>query len=200
LYAKIIKRVLDTILAIIGVTVALIPMIFIAIAIKSDSSGPVFFKQEREGKHHRKFNIYKFRTMCVGAYEMGGIATSEKDSRITKVGAFLRRTSLDEIPQFFNILKGDMAIIGPRPVLDWEYKEYSNKKYESRFDVRSGMFCTVDLDYRATADRNMQFQMDADYAKNITFVGDVKIFFGIIKTVVLGKNVYRDEGDTENVR
>lgn len=200
MYAKIIKRLLDTILAIIGIIVALIPMIVIAAAIKSDSSGPVFFKQEREGKHHKKFNIYKFRTMCVGAYEMGGIATSEKDYRITKVGAFLRRTSLDEIPQFFNIVKGDMAIIGPRPVLDWEYKEFCRKEYEFRFDVRAGMFCTVDLDYRATANRDVQFQMDADYSKNITFVGDAKIFFGIIKTVILGKNVYRDEGDTKNVK
>lgn len=198
MYKRIIKRLLDFSLAFLGILAFSIPMLIIGIAIKIDSNGPVFFRQEREGKNHRKFLICKFRTMCVGAYEMGGIATTEKDSRITTVGAFLRRTSLDEIPQFFNIIKGEMAIIGPRPVLDWEYAEYANEAFEPRFHVRSGMFCTVDLDLRATANRNTQFQMDADYANNVSFLGDVKVFFGIIKTVLLGKNVYRDEGENKS--
>ena len=102
-----------------GILVFLLPMAIIAIIVKCDSKGPVLFKQKRLGKNRKIFTILKFRTMCDHAYEKGGIATSESDSRITKVGKFLRRTSLDEIPQFFNIFIGQMSIVGPRPVLDW---------------------------------------------------------------------------------
>jgi O-antigen biosynthesis protein WbqP len=169
-------------------------MLIIAIAIKIDSKGPVLFKQIRLGKNQKTFTIYKFRTMCDHAYEMGGVATRSDDSRITNVGAVLRRTSFDELPQMINIIRGDMGIIGPRPILDWEFEEFKNNKtYVKRYDVLPGMFCTVDLDYRAAADRNLQFQMDAEYSDNITFLGDCKVFFGIIKTVVSGKNVYREE-------
>ena len=87
-----------------------------------------------------------------------------------------------------------MAVIGPRPILDWEFDEYSdNQEYCKRYNVLPGMFCTVDLNYRAEADRDLQFQMDAEYSENITFLGDVSVFFGIIKTVLSGKNVYREE-------
>lgn len=194
MYRRYIKRPLDTLLALGGIIVLGIPMIIIAIIVKCDSQGPALFKQIRLGKNQKPFTVYKFRTMCNHAYEMGGIATKPTDSRITKSGAVLRRTSLDELPQFFNIINGTMSIIGPRPILDWEFNEYkTNKTYGKRYDVLPGMFCTVDLDYRADADRNLQFQMDAEYSDNITFVGDCKVFFGIIKTVVSGKNVYREE-------
>ena len=192
------KRVIDTILAVGGIVVFAIPMLIIAIFIKADSKGPVFFKQRRLGKNKKPFKVMKFRTMCDHAYEKGGIAKSERDSRITKVGAFLRRTSLDEIPQFFNIILGQMAIIGPRPILDWEFEEYSNnQRYHRRYDALPGMFCTVDLNYRAHADRALQFSMDADYVDNINFKTDFKVFFGIIKTVISGKNVYVEEQKDE---
>ena len=194
MYKKYLKRPLDFFLALCGMTVLGIPMVIIAILIKADSKGPALFKQERLGKDQRLFTVYKFRTMCEHAYEMGGIVTKSTDSRITRIGAILRRTSLDELPQFFNIIKGDMAVIGPRPILDWEFEEYrSNKEYAKRYDVLPGMFCTVDLDYRADADRDLQFHMDAEYSENITFLGDCKVFFGIIKTVISGKNVYKEE-------
>lgn len=168
-------------------------MLIIAILIKMDSKGPALFKQVRLGKGMKPFTCYKFRTMCQGAFEKGGIASSESDSRITKIGAILRRTSLDELPQMFNILNGTMAIIGPRPILDFEFEEYkSNARYCRRYDALPGMFCTVDLDLRATADRDTQFTMDADYVDQMSLVLDVKTFFGIISTVVLGKNVYKD--------
>lgn len=194
MYKKYIKPPLDTFLALCGTIILGIPMIIIVVLIKLDSKGPAIFRQERLGKNQVPFTVYKFRTMCNHAYEMGGVATSSNDSRITKIGAVLRRTSLDELPQFFNIIKGDMAIIGPRPILDWEFKEYSsNEEYAKRYDILPGMFCTVDLDYRAEADRDLQFQMDAEYSDNITFLGDCRVFFGIIKTVVSGKNVYKEE-------
>lgn len=197
MYKHFFKSFLDFLISLIGLIILCIPMVIIAIAIKCDSKGPVIFKQKRLGKNKKLFNIYKFRTMCDHAYEKGGIATSESDSRITKVGKFLRKTSLDEIPQLINILFGQMAIIGPRPVLDWEYGEFANDEYEPRFSVRPGMFCTVDLDYRASASRDLQFKMDADYANNVKFKIDFKTFFGIIKTVITGKNVYKEESKEE---
>lgn len=194
MYKNFFKRLISFILAFCGLTVCAIPMIIIAIIIKCDSKGSALFKQIRMGKNMKPFTCYKFRTMCQGAFEKGGIASSESDSRITKVGAVLRRTSLDELPQMFNILNGTMAIIGPRPILDFEFAPYkNNKRYAHRYDTLPGMFCTVDLDLRATADRETQFEMDAQYVDDMSLVLDIKTFFGIISTVVLGKNVYKDE-------
>lgn len=188
------KRLIDTIIAICGLIVLCIPMLIIAVWIKLDSKGPALFKQVRLGKGMKPFTVFKFRTMCNHAYEMGGIAKSSNDARITKVGAFLRRTSLDELPQLFNIINGTMAIIGPRPILDWEFEPYKdNREYCKRYDVKAGMFCTVDVDYRASADRDLQFKMDAEYADNVSLALDIKTFFSIIKTIVKGDNVYVEE-------
>lgn len=194
MYRHFFKRLIDTCLALCGLVVCCVPMVIIAIAIKLDSKGSVLFKQVRLGKGMKPITVFKFRTMCDHAYEMGGIATSASDSRITKVGAFLRRTSLDELPQMFNIINGTMAIIGPRPILDWEFEEYKDKspRYIKRYDVRQGMFCTVDVVDRAAL-RDMQFEMDADYAENVSFALDFKTFFGIFAPVLTGKGVYKDE-------
>lgn len=193
MYRHFFKRMISVLLALCGLIVCAIPMAIIAILIKCDSQGPALFRQVRLGKGMKPFTCYKFRTMCQGAFEKGGIASSESDSRITKVGAVLRRTSLDELPQMLNILNGTMAIIGPRPILDFEFEPYKeNKRYVRRYDALPGMFCTVDLDLRATADRETQFEMDAQYVDDMSFILDVRTFFGIISTVVLGKNVYKD--------
>ena len=193
MYRHFFKRLIDTCLALCGLVVFCVPMVIIAIAIKLDSKGPVLFKQVRLGKGMKPITVFKFRTMCDHAYEMGGIATSASDSRITKVGSFLRRTSLDELPQMFNILNGTMAIIGPRPILDWEFEEYKdNKRFCKRYDVLPGMFCTVDIWNRAAL-REDQFEMDAEYVDNMAFSLDLKTFFGVIAPVVKGSHVYRDE-------
>lgn len=193
MYRRFGKRLIDFIISFCGIVVLLIPMAIIAVIIKLDSKGPALFKQKRTGIHQKIFTVYKFRTMCDNAYEKGGIATSESDSRITKVGKVLRRTSLDELPQLFNIVSGQMSIIGPRPILDWQFTENNNKpEYIKRFDVRPGLFCTVDVEHR-NADRDLQFQMDAEYADNCSFALDVKTFFKVIKTVVTGEGVYVDE-------
>ena len=199
MYRHFFKRLIDTCLALCGLVVCCVPMVIIAIAIKLDSKGPVLFKQVRLGRGMKPITVFKFRTMCDHAYEMGGIATSASDSRITKVGPFLRRTSLDELPQMFNILNGTMAIIGPRPILDWEFEEYKDKnpRYIKRYDVRQGMFCTVDVVDRAAL-RDTQFEMDADYAENVSFSLDFKTFFGIIAPVLTGKGVYKDENENFN--
>jgi len=194
MYRHFIKAIIDITLSVIGLIICCIPMLIIAIAIKFESKGPALFKQKRLGKNQKVFTVYKFRTMCDHAFEKGGVASSELDSRITKVGKFLRRTSLDEIPQMINIIKGEMAIIGPRPILPFEFDDYKeNERYVHRYDAKPGMFCTVDLDLRATATREQQFEMDAEYVDKMSFGLDFKVFFGIIKTVVLGKNVYKEQ-------
>ena len=193
MYRHLFKRLIDCLLSLAGLIVCGIPMLFIAIMIKT-TKGPVIFKQERLGKDEKHFTVYKFRTMVNKAYENGGLATRSNDPRITKVGAFLRRTSLDELAQVINILKGEMAIIGPRPILPWEFDGYrENPVYRKRHDVLPGLFCSVDIELRASADRDTQFKMDAEYADNVTFSNDFKLFFGVLRTVVTGKNVYREE-------
>ena len=127
---KFIKRFGDIFLSIIGLIVCIIPMIFIAIAIKLDSKGPVIFKQKRLGMGAKEFYIYKFRTMVTDA-EKGGVYSDNNDPRITRVGNILRKTSLDEISQLFNVLKGDMSFIGPRPPLTyhpWPIEEYTDEQ------------------------------------------------------------------------
>ena len=194
MYKHFFKEFIDTTLSIIGLIVCCIPMLIIAIVIKCESKGPALFKQKRLGKNQKVFTVYKFCTMCDHAFEKGGVASSESDSRITKVGKFLRKTSLDEIPQMFNIIKGEMAIIGPRPILPFEFEEYKdNARYAHRYDAKPGMFCTVDIVLRATATREQQFEMDAEYVDKMSLGLDCKVFFGIIKTVVTGKNVYKEQ-------
>lgn len=196
---KYIKRLIDLSFSFVGIIFLALPMIIIAIIIKCDSKGPALFKQKRLGKDKKVFTILKFRTMCDHAYEQGGVATSENDVRITKVGRFLRRTSLDEIPQLINILIGQMSIIGPRPILDWEYYDNAADEYEPRFNARPGMFCTVDLYLRATATRDQQFRMDVEYVENMSLATDIKVFFCIIKIVLSGKNVYKEAASKKEV-
>ena len=190
------KRICEIIGSILLLLVLWLPMIIIAIVIKCDSKGPALFKQKRVGKNKKPFTVLKFRTMCDHAYEKGGVASSESDNRITKVGKFLRKTSIDELPQLLNIFLGQMSVIGPRPVLDWEYEEFAKEEYEPRFKVRPGMFCTVDVKYRAAASRELQFEMDAEYAMKMSLWLDVKTFFGVLKTVLTGKNVYKEENES----
>lgn len=198
MYRKIVKRCIDVFLCVCGLIVCCIPMLIISVAIKLDSKGPVIFKQERLGKDQKVFTVLKFRTMCNHAYEMGGVATRSDDARITKVGSFLRRTSLDELPQMINIIRGDMAIIGPRPILPVEFEEYkNNKRYCRRYDALPGMFCTVDVVNRA-AGREQQFRMDAKYVDRMSFRLDLITFIRVIAPVVQGKNVYHEEvGNTK---
>lgn len=200
MYKSFFKRVISVFLALCGLVVCAIPMLIIAIAIKMDSKGPALFKQRRLGKNQKPFTVYKFRTMCVNAFEKGGIASSATDPRITKVGAFLRRTSLDELPQMFNILNGTMAIIGPRPILDFEFEPYKdNPRYCKRYEVLPGMFCTVDVINRA-AYREEQMEHDAQYVDNMSLALDVKTFVGVIAPVLTGRGVYKDEHDEATIK
>lgn len=198
MYRKFMKRTLDILISVCGLAVLIIPMLIISLAIILDSKGGALFKQKRLGKNKKIITVYKFRTMIPNAYALGGTNTYKNDPRITRVGAFLRKTSLDETPQLWNIIKGDMSIIGPRPILAEEELEVEAPElYEQRYSALPGLFCTVDLEYRAAASRTMQFQMDLEYVKSISFCQDCKVFFGTIKTVLTGSNVYKEEKEDD---
>ena len=193
MYRKWGKRALDIIISFCGLVILCIPMLVIAAVINFDSKGGALFKQKRLGKNKKIFTVYKFRTMVPDAFAMGGTNTYDGDPRITKVGAFLRKTSLDELPQLINILKGEMSIIGPRPILDFEDNEVEHPElYQERYLISPGLFCTVDLNLRACASRTVQFEMDREYYHNMSLMLDIKVFFGVIKTVVTRKNIYKD--------
>ena len=136
------KRAFDIVSAGIMVIILLPVWLVVAIAIKMDSRGPVFFKQGRRTKDGRVFQMIKFRSMVVNAEQMGaGLFNYENDPRVTKVGRFLRDTSIDELPQLFNILSGDMSVIGPRPCVTYELGDFEtlNKKYKKRFQMKAGL-------------------------------------------------------------
>jgi O-antigen biosynthesis protein WbqP len=191
-YKEHIKENLSIMIATFSIMLLWPLMTFIGVAIKVSDGGSILFCQERLGKNLKAFKIYKFRTMVYNptpnkVQEL----LSEEDERITRVGRILRKTSLDELPQLFNILKGDMCFIGPRPIMKDEYIPHTNSpEANMRFKVNPGLFCSVDIKYRAAATRTKQFDMDAEYVNNITFLKDLSIFFRVIKTVLSRKNVY----------
>lgn len=191
-YEENIKEPLAFLLSIVGLILLSPLMLVIAVMIKLNDGGSVLFCQERLGKDLKPFRIYKFRTLKTSSEKdkSQGILL-EGDSRITKVGAFLRKTSLDELPQLVNILLGDMTIIGPRPITREEYLPYENVTWVlERFQKKPGLFCTVDIKHRASATREQQFKLDVDYVRNISFFKDLIIFLKVFVKVLSRKNVY----------
>ncbi|MGN6711407.1 sugar transferase [Anaerocolumna jejuensis] len=184
------KRKLDCAISCMVLLFTFPLLLLIGIIIKLEDGGKILFTQYRVGKNRVPFKIYKFRTMKEN-HENPEIRAFQGDKRITRAGAFLRRTSLDELPQFINIIKGDMAIIGPRPVLPEEARdEEGDFPYEKRFSCLPGLFCTIDMKYRAAATRELQFTMDVSYAENISFKGDMVISVYTAVNVLLGRNIY----------
>ena len=177
---KFIKRTADIIISLLGLII-LSPVLGItAILIKIDSKGPVIFKQKRLGKDGKVFDIYKFRSMCVGAEQKGsGVYSGKGDARVTKVGRFIRATSIDELPQLVNILKGDMSIIGPRPPLTyhpWPLEDYSEEQ-RHMFDVRPGVTGWAQVNGRKDVEWNRRIELNVWYTRNVSFALDFKIFF-----------------------
>lgn len=183
MYKHFFKRFFDVILSVIGIVILALPMLIIAIAIKIDSRGPVIFKQERVGKNGKVFNIYKFRSMCVGAEKTGsGVYSGKGDARVTRIGKILRATSLDEIPQFFNLLKGDMSFIGPRPPLTyhpWPYEEYTEEQ-KKMFNVRPGMTGWAQVNGRKGVEWHRRIELNVWYVEHVSLWLDIKI---ILKTI-----------------
>ena len=196
---KYIKRVVDFTLSLIGLIVLSPIFLVIAIFIKKESDGPVFFKHKRIGKNGKEIYIYKFRSMVTNAEELIKKFTPEQmkefkenfklenDPRITKIGKFLRKTSLDELPQLINILKGELSIIGPRPVIKEELEKYGNNK-EKFLSVMPGLTGYWAANGRSDTTYEQRMMMELYYVDNMSFKLDVKIFF---KTAI---SVLKKEG------
>lgn len=188
---KFVKRVLDIIISITALILLSWLLLITAIAIKLESKGPVIFKQERLGKGGKVFKIYKFRSMCVGAEKTGsGVYSGKNDARVTKVGKIIRATSIDELPQLVNILKGDMAFIGPRPPLTyhpWTVDKYTKEQFRM-FDVRPGITGWAQVNGRKGVEWHKRIELNCWYVENMSFLLDLKILFKTIANVVTNKD------------
>lgn len=195
MYKRVLKRAIDVCLSGIGIIVLAIPMIIVALLIKIDSPGTVLFKQERVGIHKKKFKILKFRSMRsdtpknVPTHQLGNA-----ESYITKVGAFLRKTSLDELPQIFCIFKGDMSIIGPRPCLFNQEDLIAERDKYGANDVRPGLTGLAQISGRDELPIPVKAKFDGEYVEKMSFWFDVKMFFGTILSVLKSDGVV--EGGT----
>ena len=189
MYKKYIKRLLDIVLSLIAIIITLPIFLIIGILVLIFLGKPAIFRQKRPGKNEKIFTMYKFRTMTNKKDEDGNLLPDEL--RLTKLGKFLRKTPLDEIPEFINILKGDMSFVGPRPLLV-EYLPYYTEEENHRHDVRPGLTGLAQVNGRNNLDWNDKFQKDLEYVNNITFINDVKIIIDTIKIV------FKREGITDN--
>lgn len=181
MYAKYFKRIIDFILSLIGLIVLLPVLLVLTIIGVIKMRGNPFFAQERPGKDEKIFKLIKFRTMNNQKDENGNLLPDE--DRLTGYGRFLRSTSLDELPELLNILKGDMAIVGPRPLLV-RYLERYNEEQKHRHDVRPGLTGYAQTHGRNTVSWEDKFEMDVWYTRNVTFINDIKIFVKTIKIVL----------------
>ena len=195
MYSKCFKRLIDLILSLIGLIILSPIFIVIAILIKLDSKGPVFFKQKRVGINKSYFNIYKFRTMYTDTpKDMPTHMLNNPEAFITKIGKFLRKTSLDELPQLINIIKGEMAIIGPRPAL---YNQDDlielRDKYKAN-DIRPGLTGWAQIHGRDELEIDVKAKLDGYYVEHLSFILDIKCFFLTVASVLKHEGVV--EGGT----
>lgn len=167
-YSLILKRIFDVLVASVLLVILAIPMIIIAVMIKLDSPGPVFYRQERVTTYGKHFKIHKFRTMVSNADKIGTAVTVENDNRITRVGAKLRGLRLDELPQVLDVLSGDMSILGPRPLLP-SYLPWYTERERHRHDVRPGLSGLAQVNGRNYLDWDKRFELDVQYTEKITF-------------------------------
>ena len=178
MYRKFGKNAIDTVLSLIVLVILSPLLIMISIAIKLTSPGPVLFKQQRLGLHGKVFTIYKFRSMIVGAEHTGsGVYSGSGDPRVTAIGRFIRRSSIDELPQLFNILKGDMAIVGPRPPLTyhpWPIEQYTEDQLHM-FDVRPGITGWAQVHGRKSVEWHTRIKLNIWYTEHVYLLLDLKI-------------------------
>lgn len=178
MYRKFGKYAIDTVLSLIVLVILSPLLIMISIAIKLTSPGPVLFKQQRLGLHGKVFTIYKFRSMIVGAEHTGsGVYSGSGDPRVTAIGRFIRRSSIDELPQLFNILKGDMAIVGPRPPLTyhpWPIDQYTEDQLHM-FDVRPGITGWAQVHGRKSVEWHTRIKLNIWYTEHVSLLLDLKI-------------------------
>lgn len=197
MYRHCIKRILDIILSLFGIVILAIPMLIIAIIIKIDSPGPAIFRQARVGKNNVEFNLLKFRTMKVDTPNNIPTCKFENPEKyITRVGAFLRKSSMDEIPQIYNILLGQMSFVGPRPLVLNEGDIHKLRIDNGVYEVRPGLSGWAQINGRDDMDNNTKVKFDTEYVKKYNFIFDLKCIVGTIKCILTREGIV--EGGTDN--
>jgi len=186
MYKLFFKRLIDFIASFILFILLLMPFIIIAILIKLDSKGSVFYRQVRIGQNSKEFKIFKFRTMVSNADQIGGYSTSKNDNRITKIGQFLRKTSLDELPQVINVILGDMSLIGPRPDVPAQKINYIEKEWIKRHYVRPGITGLAQCRNRHNITNSARKKYDIFYNRKVNLILDIKIVFWTLKVLKKG--------------
>lgn len=194
MYKNFFKRLFDIIGALSAIPFVLLISLLVGLAIYIEDRGDIFYLASRRGRYGEIFKMFKFRSMKMNAPDIrnsdNSTYNSPDDPRITKVGRFIRKTSIDELPQFFNVLIGDMSFIGPRPVTtDRPLEEYDEKR-KIRLEVRPGITGYSQAYFRNSISNEEKLEKDAFYARNVTFGGDLKIIFATVNTVVFRKNIY----------
>ena len=195
MYKHFLKRLFDFTLSLIGLLILLLPMLIVALIIKLESPGPAIFVQMRAGKGSKPFKFYKFRSMRTDAPHDMASREIKSENYITKFGNFIRKTSIDELPQLINILKGDMSIIGPRPVVLSETDLIENRRATGADSVRPGITGLAQVTARDNLiDMKLKAEIDGEYVKTLSFATDFKIFFKTIRKVLLREDIA--EGNT----
>ncbi|MEG0314784.1 MAG: sugar transferase [Erysipelotrichaceae bacterium] len=190
MYKKIFKRLIDLVLSFIGLVILSPILLVVSIVIKLTSPGPVLFKQERVGKDKTLFKIFKFRTMRIDTpKDCPTHLLTNPDQYITSIGKFLRKTSLDELPQLFNILAGQMSIIGPRPSLENQVDLNILREKNGSSKLVPGLTGLAQISGRDELEISIKASLDGEYAKNVTFLNDCKLFFGTITSVLKSDGV-----------
>lgn len=201
IYARYIKRLLDMLISLIGLPVLLLILLVCAPLIWLEDRGPVFYNADRLGRNGKTFKMYKLRSMRVNAPDIrngdGSTYNAEDDPRVTRIGRFIRKTSLDETPQLLNVLKGDMSLIGPRPDLPDALSTLYKPEYLLRLKVRPGITGYSQAYFRNEIDLDQRFVQDLYYVSHIGFWLDVKILFKTAAVVLKREGVYRNEAGDE---
>ena len=201
LFNKFLKRFFDIIISLIAIILLIPFLIVVAIVIKIDSEGPIFFKQERRTINGRIFKMYKFRSMVVNAEKMdAGLFNFKNDSRVTKVGRWLRNSSVDELPQLWNVLKGDISLVGPRPCVTYELGDFDtlNRKYKKRFEVRGGITGLAQVKGRNENSWDEKVTFDNLYIEEFKKQGillDIKIILGTVLKVLKKQDICEEKKD-----
>jgi lipopolysaccharide/colanic/teichoic acid biosynthesis glycosyltransferase len=179
-----IKRLVDIVLSLMALLILMPLLLITAALIRLQDAGPSLFGQQRVGKDGRIFRMWKFRSMVINAESLGGFSTADRDPRITPIGRFVRRTSLDELPQLLNVLVGDMSIVGPRPDVPAQRGLYTEDEWMLRHRVRPGITGLAQSTMRSEATTEQRKAMDLEYAKNVSLALDVRIILMTIKQVI----------------
>ncbi len=197
---KLLKRIFDLLISLPAILVLLPVFVITVIAIRVSSKGSAIFKQQRAGKDGRPFVFYKFRTMKLDVDPFGASPKSGEDPRLTRIGKFLREYSLDELPQLFNILKGDMSVVGPRPLYVSQMAEW-NERQKKRLLVKPGLTGLAQIQGRGHLTREEKLELDVKYVEAAGFFADIKIILATIAQVLGRKSIYEKKySETESTR